>query len=222
MSLSLLRPRVIAHVRDSAAVLLDPADYDAVLRDALSRYSRARPLVIVADLSASGTYDLPLPADWAPGWSALRAVEYPAGERQPSYVDALDYTIYRGPTGSVLRMLRDTPSGPVRVTYTGEHGLTETTTTVPAADLPILVYRAAALACEQLASYYSSSTDSTIQADSVDHRSQAGEYALRAKRLMQLADALLPVREEGEVRPAGAQTSWGEQLPAPPLTHAHR
>jgi hypothetical protein len=233
MTYEQLRKRVKKDVRDGAGVLDNrdtwpvpdpdqPDDYDLVLDAAGDRYSRVRPRKIVADLPGTGSWELELPEGWADEWSKPLQVEYPVERREPSLVDRLDWKLYRGPAGTRLRLLADTPpeGAPVRLTFEGLHVVSAELLTVPAADHVVLVHLAASLGCEQLASHYSNSGDSTVLADSVQHTSKAREYAARAKRFMGMANELLPIQEQGEVRAAGGTTSWGDDMPL--LTHPRR
>ncbi len=222
MSFAVLRPQVKAYVRDGSGVLLDP-DYDALIRDAVSRYSRAKPRLVVADLIGPGGFDYPLPDDWSDEWSELRSVEYPVGEREPVYVDRLDRVLYRSPDGMVLRFKAVTPRAGelIRLTFTGLHSIAEGFTTIPPGDHDVVTLLASALGCEQLASHYTNAGDTSLQLDTVDHRSKGSEYAHRAKRFRDLAREQLPaLPEEGQVSAAGGETSWGDF--ASLLTHPHR
>jgi hypothetical protein len=221
MSLPLYREKVRQLVRDGAEVL-DEVDYDFVIGEALKRYSRIKPRGVVAELEGDGGYDYALPAEYDEGFSVVAQVEYPAGRRQPELVDRLDWRVIRTPAGTVLRFLRDTPREGERiwVPFTALHTATDDATTVPAAEHDVIHLVGASLACEALASHFSQQGDSSIGADSVDHKTKAAEYALRAKRFMQLADQLLPITEQGEVRAAGTETSLGDMLGF--LTHPTR
>ncbi|HET7276135.1 MAG TPA: hypothetical protein VFI91_13280 [Longimicrobiaceae bacterium] len=221
MSLLQLRPRVQANVRDSAGVLADSADYNRALIDAVQRYSRVRPRRVVADIEGDGGFDYPLPAQWSPRASRITSVEYPAGERLPRYVDRLDWTVYAVPDGEMIRFFAHMPQAgeTIRVSFRAPHTISESATTVPAADHDVIVLLASAAACEQLASHYSNSGDSTIMADSVDHQSKARDFAMRAKRFHALADDLIP-EDIGEVSAAGGTTSWGGH--ADLMTHPRR
>lgn len=218
MSLALLRPRVIRNVRDGVGVLASPGDYDAVLEEAVKRYGRARPRRWVDDVAGDGGFDYALPA----GAAGVGQVEYPAGQREPEMVDALDWTLYEAPAGPVLRFRIATPAAgeTIRLTLTGEHSIAEGSTSVPAADHDVLVLIASSLACEQLSSHYTNQGDSTIGADSVDHKSKATEYAMRAKRFMSLVPEPFRSLEEGEVQAAGGEVSYGEEVFL--LTHPQR
>lgn len=222
MSLSLLRPKVKKFVRDEGAVLVDPDDYDLALQEAAKRYSRAKPKHWVADIDGNGGYDYDLPEAWDDEYSRIEEVEYPAGGREPLKVDALDFTLYRSPGGTQLRLLADTPDvgETVRLSFTGLHTIEEEATTVPASSHDALVLIAAALSCEQLASYYSNDSDPNVLADTVDHKSKASDYAARAQRFMKMANELLPIGEQGEITAAGGETSWGDDSGV--LTHPLR
>ena len=208
-------------VRDGAGVL-GPADHDQYLQDAAKRLSRVEPRRVVADVAGDGSYDYTLPDPYDPSFSEVIEVEYPAGQRDPSIVDRLDWTVYRTPSGPALRFRADTPAvgETIRVTFTALHTIEPDATSVPSARQDAVVLLAAAIACESLSAHYSNTGDSMIQADSVDHKSKAAEYASRAKRFMKMADELLPVAEQGEVRGAGGQTSLADDQPF--LTHPRR
>jgi hypothetical protein len=55
------------------------------------------------------------------------------------------------------------------------------TVNIPEMDYFAICYRAACLACREIATKFSRTTDSTILADSVNHTSRAAEFAERAK-----------------------------------------
>lgn len=222
--LSTWRANIGRLIRDDAGILA-PDDLDFAIGEAVKRYSRAKPRVVVADLVAEEggpLYDFPLPADYSEGVSQLREVEYPIGRRQRVLVDRLDWIPYRSPSGLGLRMLADTPSlgEAIRVTYTALHSVDEDGTSVPSADHDVITLVGASLACESLASHYSSAGDATVMADSVQHSSKASEYAARARRFMVMANELIPLPEQGAVPAAGGVTSWGDH--AGFLTHPRR
>lgn len=209
-------------IRDDAGILT-PADLDFAIGEAVKRYSRAKPRVVVADLEGEGNFDLPLPAEYSEGISEVREVEYPVGRRERSLVDRLDWAIYRTPLGLVLRLLEDTPEvgESVRVTFTALHTVGDSTS-VPAGDQDAITLIGASLACEALASHYSTAGDATIAADSVSHGGKASEYAMRAKRFMTMATDLVPLPERGTVAAAGGETSIAGAIQPPFLTHRVR
>ncbi len=208
-------------VKDGAGVL-DGPDYDFYIAEALKRYSKSKPRKPVADIAGDGSYDYDMPSPFDPEFSRVTEVEWPAGRRVKETVDALDWTLYESPTGTKLRFLSSTPGAgtTIRVTFTAMHTVSESSTTVPEVDHDVIHLLGAQLACEALSSHYSNSVDSTILADSVDHKSKASEYAARARRFGKMADELLPAPEQGVAGPAGGEISIGESENL--LTHPER
>src|SRR5687767_13500849 len=125
MNLATFRASVAQLIRDAAGVL-QQADLDFAIGEAVRRYSRVRPRVVVADVVGSGSFDYDLPAGWDVTFSRMQSVEYPAGRREASYVDKLDYSIYNAPASQKLRFLVDTPQAgeSVRITFTALHTIT--------------------------------------------------------------------------------------------------
>ena len=91
----------------------------------------------------------------------------------------------------------------MRATYTIKHSVTASVDTIPVQDREPVACWAAAMLCDELATYYSAGTDSAIQADSVEQRSKAQEYAARAKALRKRYFDELGI-EDRRGEPAGA------------------
>lgn len=171
-------------VRDDAGAIAT-ADRDSAIALAVSRYSKDRPRKLVEDITAasSGKW-LDLPASWEDGFSVLQALEYPVGEAPPSFLSADSFSLYQAPAGEQILLRNAVTAGDtVRATFTVQHVLGGATDTIPGVDSEAVASYAAAILCDQLASLYSGDSDSTIQADSVDHQGKAREFAIRAKTL---------------------------------------
>lgn len=172
--------------RDDGAKLNAGAS-DRAIAAAVERYSKDRPLEAVEDLTPASANLLPLPAAWVVDFSALRQLEYPIGNVPPTHISRERTSFYRSPAALQI-LLQDAvnvAAANVRATYTVKHQLDGAHDTIPLGDrVPVCCWAAASL-CDQLATFYSSDTDSTIQADSVQQRSKAQEYAARAKTLYQ-------------------------------------
>lgn len=179
-----LQSLTTALVRDDAANI-STADRDSAIALAVSRYSKDRPRLLVEDLvSPAGGQLLDLPVGWEPGFSALQSLEYPIGNAPPSLLPLGAWELYQAPAGWQILLIVGLPAGAqVRARYTVAHSVTVSTYTPPDGDSEALASYAAAILCDQLASLYSNDTDSSIQADAVDHTSKAREFALRAKTL---------------------------------------
>jgi hypothetical protein len=170
-------------VRDDTGKIAT-ADRDEAINRAVARYSKDRPREKVEDVVAAGGNFLALPAGWQTDFSEIRSIEYPIGNVPATIIHQDDYTFYRDPTTLKVVLIDSLPaSASVRFTYTIRHQVDGANDTIRADDRePVCAY-AAGLLLEQLSSYFSGASDSTIQADSVDRRSKGGEFASRARAL---------------------------------------
>lgn len=174
---------------DAASMFPTGKRDDAVLA-AVATWNRYRPQRLVATIAGSGTYDLTLPATFDLQSSTIISLEYPAGEREPEYLDGSAYSVYRSATSTaVLRLFYHTPQTGenVRLVYTGLHVVNGAGSTIDEMDEHALADLAAGVLCEWVSAYYSQASDGSLVVDSRDYKSQATEYALRAKRFRQLA-----------------------------------
>lgn len=171
-------------VRDDAGKIAS-GERDRAIAAAVTRYGKDRPRIKVEDITAPGGHYLPLPTAWDAGFSSLNSLEYPVGQMPPVYLETGCWGMYSAPSGmQIMTQLQPIPTGDaVRASYTIQHVLGTTTDTLPPTDREAVASYAAALLLDQLASLYSGDSDSTIQADSVNHQSKAGEYAARSRVL---------------------------------------
>ena len=165
---------VKSKVKDSSGKLTDPDDYLSAVTEALNRYSKARPFETVADIPGDGGHDYDLPSDWLDGFSTIPALEYPVDQVPEQIIDRRDWKIYSTPAGKKLRLLTVTPAADetLRITYTVYH----TEDSVPAVDLEAVANLAASVCCIMLAAAFGQSSDSIIQADSVNYGSKADSF----------------------------------------------
>lgn len=215
-----VRDEVIRTVKEESGRLTSPNDYDRAINAALNRYSKHRPLVIVADVAGNGTNDLPVPTGWVYEFSTIERVEYPIGLTSASLLDNDDHVIYLTPLGERLRLLDVAPSAAenVRVTFTA----LRTAATIPSNDLSAFVMLAASYCCEELSTVYTYSSRPTIGADSVDYQSKSREFAARAKALRQLYKDHMGLKEDDSAPPASAVTDMDFGYPGgrDRLTHS--
>ncbi len=206
-----LRTKVIAIVKDTSGKLVNPTDYDAKITAALNRYSKLRPDKLVEDVAGSGTSDLDLPEGWVDEFSTIKSIEYPVGDNPESILDADEYALYRSPDGEKIRLRSDSPAATevVRIAYT----VPRSATTVPAVDVEAVCSLAAALCLEDLANAAVQTADPTMSADVVNYRTKSGEFASRAKRLMQLYKDHLGLKEDDTTPPASAVADFDEKYP---------
>ena len=194
---------------------------------AVKEHSKHCPLIVVEDETGAAVFDyaITLLASWSDGFSTIKQVEYPVNdaEAEASVLQDDAWEIYQKPAGKYLRFLEDKPAATesFRVIYTALHTCTDTACTVEAAMEEAVQMLAAAHFCNMLAAYYSQTQDSTIAADSVDHKSKASEYATRARAYRKLYFDYMGI-DEGRTKAASvtrdqdaATSHRGDQLTHP-------
>lgn len=170
-------------VRDDTGKIAT-ADRDKAIGLAVERYSKDRPRPKVEDLTAAGGHLLDLPSGWQADFSELQTLEYPIGEVPPSLIAQDEISLYRTPMATKIMLAQSLPAAAsVRATYTIRHVVDATNDTIPVGDREPVASWAAAVLLDQLASLFSGDSDSTIQADNVDHRTKAQEFAARGRGL---------------------------------------
>jgi len=167
---------------------LEEADKILAIGMAIKEHSRHKPREVVEDFDGDGGFDYAISgfASWSDGFSVIKQVEYPVDDddETPDILQDDEWMIYEKPAGKLLRFLEDkpTPDEDFRVTHTALHTCTDSACTVEDFDEEAVQALAAAYFCDMLATYYAQSQDSTIPADSVDHKSKTRDYESRAKR----------------------------------------
>jgi stage V sporulation protein SpoVS len=212
-----------ALVRDDTGKIT-PADRDAAVQEAVKRYSKDRPRAKKQDITADGANKIALPSGWETNFSRLRSIEYPVGNVPPSILEQDRYGLYDDGTAIKLLLLDAVNVGAsLRVEYTIAHVLNGTTDTIPPGDREAVCCWAAALLLDQLAAHFAGSTDSTIQADAVEHGSKAREYAARAAALRRRYLNEMGL-EDRSAAPAGVQINLDQldSLGQDRLTHPRR
>jgi hypothetical protein len=211
-------------IRDDAAKIV-LAEKDRAIAAAVYRYSEDRPQEKAQDVTPSSANVLPLPGAWEADFSNLRSLEYPIGNVPPTFVDQGRYRWYRAPGGLQVNLddAVAVAANNVRATFTYKHVVDAGNDSIPIQHrLPVASW-AAAICCHQLAAFYSSGQDSTIQADSVQQQSKATEYKKRADELEQFYLDELGI-DPKRSQPAGVTVelkrpdSWGgPRINHPPL-----
>lgn len=213
-------------VLQDAASILDQPKKDAAIQEAVVWHSRNEPQVKLQDLSGNGTtVEFAVPSDWIDGGSAIRRIESPQGKRPPEYLDKDEYRLYRKPTGLVIQF--DTAPAnatTARVSYTTLHVVSLTVGTIPDHRVDAACNLAAMIACQWLANRFSQQGDSTIGADSVDHKSKAAEYSSRARDLKKMYLDALGIKDLAGPPAASVNEDWDQGYPwgEDRLTHRRR
>jgi hypothetical protein len=221
------RQKVSDIVRDDADKLT-PEEKERHIQEAVRIYSKHRPREVIKDITGDGTYDYSIATNltsWVKGFSVIKSIEYPADEREPSILDEEDWMVYEKEAGQYIRFIEDTPSATekIRVLHTALHILSDSQNTIPESDQDAVCNLAASLCSGALASAYAHASDSTIGADSVDHRSKSQEFSSRAKIQKQTYLDHLALKE-GEIPPASAVVDLDIDYPdgTDRLTHPRR
>lgn len=205
-------------VRDKDGVIVN-ATRDSTIATAVLRYSDDRPRPVVVDLVSTGGMQLALPAGWQVDYSALLAVEYPIDRDPRAMLDMGAVSLYQSPTVVKIQLPISLGAGDIaRVTYTQRHVVDVATDSVPIADRHAVCCWAASILCGQLANWYATEGEPTIQADSVDHRRKSDVFRSRERELAQryLKDLGLDEKRSGAagvvVNLQGANSRGGDRL----------
>ncbi len=223
MALSDFQTQVDELVRDDAGKV-STAQRDRAIASAVIHYGKDRPRVKTQDIAASGGNLVVLPSAWEDGVSELQSLEYPIGKNPLSFISPQAWALYAAPSGLSIRISYAVPAAAaIRANFTIKHVVDNVTDTVPIGDREAVSCLAAASLCDQLASLYSGDSDSTIQADNVNHQSKAGEFANRAKALRKRYYDELGIDTKKNVA-AGAvvQLERNDSRGRPRLTHNRR
>lgn len=170
-------------VRDDASDISD-VQRDKAITAAVLRYSKDAPVIKMVEVIATGGNFLNLPAEWIDDFSQLQSVEYPVGNVPPNKLSNDEYDVQLTPTGKKIAHKYSFSTGAkVWLEITVRHTLSDVADTIPIDDREAVCCLAGANLCDQLATKYSGDTNSSINADSVNHQSKAAEYAARARAL---------------------------------------
>lgn len=210
-------------VRDDTGRIVN-ADRDEAIARAVARYSKDRPRLKKQDIAADAQNKISLPSGWEADFSQLRSIEFPVGDVPPQYLAQDRIGLYDELGTQKIMLLEAVNIGAtLRVEYTSAHVVSGVTDSIASDDREPVCCWAAALLLDQLASFYSGVSDSTIQADAVEHGSKAREYRNRAKDLRARYFAELGQEEKKSV-PAGVMVNLdqSDSIGQDRLTHPRR
>jgi len=198
-------------------------DQQNTIVNSLELFSKDFSRIITDDISGDGNYDYTPPSDWLDGFSVIKKIEYPAGERIPRYIDEDDWTIYDDTSSKKIRFLSHTPASgeTVRITFTVPY-YKATIVNIPINHIDAFIHLCAANACMSIATKMGFVQTPTIQADSVNYHSKGGEFAKRSKEFKKLYDDFIG-KSEG-VLAASTVMDW-DSIPSwqsDHLTHEWR
>ena len=211
---------VTRRIQDAAQKLAQPAMDDCITKAILGRYSQVRPLIPTKDfVGDSVTFEYALDSttfiNWVDGASFIRKIEYPAGEKVPTYLDSDDYGIVQiSSTVKKLRLFRTVPQTgkTLRVEYTGPHTAPTTgNTSVPDVDFEGVCDLAASYACVELAAIYNQGVDPIFQAPQGGvAQTKSQHYLALAKKYETGFVAACGLDQETKQPPATSWREWPE------------
>ena len=219
---AVIQPIVKLLTNDKAGKLVDYADYDTLIAQAINgRYSQDRPLVKVKDYTGDGaTYAFTLPPatgnpalyGWIEGFSSVVSLEYPTGDRPQTFLDPREIRIDFTDATTKKLLLDETTPGTgktMRIRYTTRR---EVEADVLDTDIDAIAKLAASLCCRALAGFYAQTSDSTIGADVVNYRTKSQEYTTLADKYEKDYEQQIAGAKDESVKPAGGSVNWDASL----------
>lgn len=200
---------------------------ERAIQQALKEYSQVRPVMAAQDYAGDGaTFDFALPTGWQEGISFVSKVEYPAGQRQPAYLEADAWQFYVAPAGKKIRLMSITPAAghSLRIVFSKLHVIDATQSTVSQLDEEAVADLAASIGLTDLAAVYANTQSATITADSVNYADKSRTYLEIAEKLKARYRKHLGLDQQSDAPPAGGfvdqdrMASDGRDL----LTHPRR
>lgn len=232
-TLNKVRYRLI-DVASTNPLMVTATTLEEAVIQAVTRYSRDRPLLVVTDVTGNGTPYYPIIgsgavlSSWTDGLSRIKSVEYPAAavsaSHVPSYlVESDDWEYYVTPTITYVRFKTATPAATetLRITYSARHTHTTVTDTIKAFDLDAVCDLATFFGCMALATKAAASSDPSINADSVSHRDSQLKFKQQADAWLSSYNDRMGIKTGEGVQGASAVGDWDGtfQTGLPFLTH---
>lgn len=211
MAWTSMKEKLVVVIQDGDGIL-QVLDREKAITEAVEIYSKYRPWTRVDDIPGDGTYDYTLPTHYDHDKSNIQHIEFPAGNRDPEFLDDTAWLIYRSATTTYkLRLTTATPqvSEIIRMTYSTTHIVDAGSSSLPGADEDAVVNKAAAICCGWLAAHYSQQGESTLNAQVANHQSKADHYRRQIKIFDQMFDAYMGLGDKVPVAAAGVIIAMG-------------
>lgn len=172
---------------ETEQLLTDTEVKDLGLRGAEAIYSRARPRIIIGNLTGNGTNFLAMPTGWVEGFSVISSIESPPDAIPAEVLDSRDFYIGLDSAGAQRLVLLAAPANtaPVRVAFTVPRALAAAAgnTTVLDTDFVAFCDLAASICADAIAAKYARTSEPAFNAEVVNYRTRAMEWRDIAKRL---------------------------------------
>jgi hypothetical protein len=208
----------VDRLTQDAAEVLDSADVDGLVKQALQRYSHDAPDEDVVEITGDGGqyYAISNLTAWSEGFSKIRAVEYPAAtvasDEQPQMLESKDYAVFEDATAKYIYFPNHSPSSTekIRVWYTVPYTFSGTPAAadVPAEDFYAVCLLAASYCCDALATYYATHVDVGDGRLDVKRDKVSAKYEERAKKYEQAYLKHMGLPLDGRPRAASVFGEW--------------
>jgi hypothetical protein len=207
-------------IQDNARKLTGTARNQSI-QAAVELHSTFLPRVKVQVMTGVSNDRSAVPTGWIDDVSELIRVEFPLHDTPPTYLEAEDdVTIISAPTAASARFkllfLHDVPGATERfaVHYTKPHvfGSTASQNTIQDNHVQAISHLAAALACKQLAAFYSQSSDNLIAADSVNTQQKNPSYLNLSRAYFDYYYTYFKIDPNGKTRAAGINVDIDRQF----------
>lgn len=185
---------------------------------ALKEYSKHKPRIVNEKIDGAATFEYKLSTNltsYINDFSVVSSVEYPVDDTDETpniLIPEEDWYIYKKPTtDKYLRFVNYTPAATedIRVIYSTLHTVTVTgTSTVSDYDEEAVQALAASYFCIIVAASFAHSGDSSISADSVDHKSKSSEYNSLKKTFRKIYLDHMGLDEKNTVKAASQNFDW--------------
>lgn len=231
MSYATIRTRVTNLHRVDQAIVTRTAggQQDEAIQDALQRYGKDRPRVLIVAIPAegSGVYEYSL-STAVTGWSnayQVHRVQYPGGQAADNEIDENSYRVYRHPDGTWrLKFASNSPMEGISlgagydiwVTFTGPHIIREAVGEVTALDtvtdenpddVDAFCHLAASLCLREAANFFADK-QTNIGVETGDYQTYSREMAKRADDEEKLYRKGLGLDNDEDAAPCGAFVDW--------------
>lgn len=213
MSFANFKKEIINKLQDHTPKL-ENIDVDVLIVSVLvGQFSKDFPSIVVSDIAGDGGFDYDLPSTptakaWVDGFSQICAIEFPAGEQIPTYMEVKDYIIYDNGTEKQLRFLVDVPSATqtIRMIYIVPYSKA-TIDNIPTTKQEAYCLLAAAELCDMLARLDTESIDPTIEADSVNHHEKTNKWTKNGNEMRKKYNRLVGANKDGVIG-ASSYMDW--------------
>lgn len=210
-SLSNIRNIVKGILQDDSDILQNN-EIDACISNAITIHNQNYPIETIGDLDGDGSaYDFSFPTGWVADFSKIRKVEYPAGNRNPDYLEhGAQWILYDNGVEEKFRMVLSTPASgeTVRLTFTVPYVIT-TIKNLPQEHIRPFAYLAAALCCEPIAAHYSQCTDTSIHLDVAEYGDKDEKWHTLSKTYRKkYLEGMGGGTDKENLKAAGARINW--------------